>query len=180
MKKVDVRIIAATNRNLKEMVAKSLFREDFYYRLAVHIVDLPPLRERREDIPLLVAHFVEKYSPGPSPSRKLFTSEALDALQRYPWPGNVRELENEVRRLLAMTAEKATIELEDLPEFIRDARETPADQAGARSLREVVERFERDRIAEVLETCQGNKAAAARKLGMSVRNLFKKIEKYGL
>ncbi|MFO0982263.1 MAG: sigma 54-interacting transcriptional regulator [Planctomycetota bacterium] len=182
VRKVDVRIIGATNRNLKEMVKSHLFREDLYYRLAVHLVDLPPLRERREDVPLLVSHFMEKHAAlaAPGTARQRITAEAMEALQRYRWGGNVRELENEVRRLLTMTGDKPTVELDDLPDSIRSFRGTDAEAAFAGTLKELVDRFERDQVVRALAACSGNKAAAARLLGMSTRNLFKKIEKFGL
>jgi transcriptional regulator with GAF, ATPase, and Fis domain len=178
--KVDVRIIAATNRNLKELVKQSLFREDLFYRLAVHVVDLPPLRDRGEDIALLVSHFVDKFSGESAPGRKKLTAEALAALQSYRWGGNVRELENEVRRLLTMTEGKDTIGLEDLPPAIRHPSESALSIPQSASLREALGRFERDQVVRALEACGGNKTAAARMLGMSTRNLFKKLKTYGL
>src|SRR3954462_7076437 len=118
--KVDVRVIAATNKNLEEEIEKGHFREDLYFRLAVIPIYVPPLRERPEDVPLLVKHFMEQISRDSNVHAKRLSSAALDALQRYRWKGNIRELRNTVERLIIMSAGD-TIEISDLPETVRGA-----------------------------------------------------------
>ena len=118
--KVDVRVIAATNSDLTQMVADGQFREDLYYRLNVIPVELPPLRERKEDIPLLVQHFLDKFKPGTAVSQ-----EAMRGLMAYVWPGNVRQLENAIERAVALGGGRSQIDVHDLPREIQRAQEPP-------------------------------------------------------
>jgi two-component system, NtrC family, response regulator HydG len=173
---VDVRIIAATNRDLKHEIAAKNFREDLYYRLNVARFVLPALRERREDIPLLVHHFLEKY--GTRMGRKVRLGEGvMDFLQRYEYPGNVRELENLVEQGVALAMD-GVIRMEDiLPHEMRSATEY---SEGPRSLQAAVDRAERSAIEETLTQCDGNKEKAADILGLSSTTLWRKMKRLGI
>jgi transcriptional regulator with GAF, ATPase, and Fis domain len=174
-RKVDVRIIAATHRDLRAGVRDGTFREDLFYRLCVVEVKVPALRERREDIPLLVTHFLRKYDPS---GEARATREALECLARYPFPGNVRQLENEVRRALALG--NGVIDLGSLSEDIRSPR--PEGRARALSLhvRERVDDLERELIREALVRSGGNKTKAAELLGVSRFGLSKMEKRLAL
>lgn len=177
--KVDVRVIAATNADLARMVKAGSFREDLYYRLNVIQIELPPLRERREDIPLLVQHFVRKYS-GAGPA-VLVSQDAMRRLMAYEWPGNVRQLENAIERGVALLGGRSTIELADLPPEIQAAPITfvPAldfPDTGV-DLPRVVEQIERDLIARALSRTGGNKAAAAALLNIKRTTLVEKLKR---
>jgi DNA-binding NtrC family response regulator len=169
----DVRVIAATNKPLEDEIKAGRFREDLYYRLAVLTIDLPPLRERPQDIPELIEHFLTTRPVGPVRSR--IEPEAVAALSRYGWPGNVRELANVLERAQIL-AENHVITPDDLPESIVDAAPTVAAGGDPGHLREV----ERRHVLEVLQERHGNKVQAARALGISRRGLYRMIAKYGL
>jgi len=176
--KVDVRVIAATNRDLASEVKAGRFREDLYFRLNVFRIHMPPLRERREDIPLLAAHFLERHGRALARHVPRIASEAMDALTRLDFPGNVRELQHMIERalLLCEPGEDITeVELFDEPRAVA----VPAD-ATATSLQAEVTRFERERIALALERCDGNRTHAARDLGLTYRGLLKKMQRYGV
>jgi DNA-binding NtrC family response regulator len=170
----DVRVIAATNKNLEEEQKAGRFREDLYYRLNVVAIPLPTLKERPQDIPELVRHFLTTRQIGPAPFR--IEQDALDALCRHDWPGNIRELANVLERAQIL-AQEQVITLDDLPENIVDKTSPPA-HAGAdpRSLREV----ERRHILDVMRQEKGNKVHAARALGVSRRALYRLISKHHL
>jgi DNA-binding NtrC family response regulator len=171
--RVDVRILAATNKDLSREVKDGRFRDDLYYRLNVVGVTLPPLRERREDIPLLIDHFMRRLQESGKPG-KAVSPEATQLLRDYAWPGNVRELANAVERLLIL-APGAVIGPEDLPPNIRSAgREEPGHVGGSLSLSEM----ERLHIARVLSETKGKKMQAARLLGIDLKTLNKKIKDY--
>ena len=180
-KQVDVRIIAATNRELKNMVDQGLFREDLYYRINVVTLTLPALRDRLEDLPLLVQHFLSRHSPDRKVS---LSSDCLDRMMDYNWPGNVRELENEIERLLVLQGDIDTIGEEFLSARIRyeiypgGAAAGPREQAP--SLPEAVERLERTMILDHLKRSRWNKTKAAESLGISRRNLIRKVQAYDL
>lgn len=177
--KVDVRIIAATNRDLETMVKEGKFREDLYWRLNVVPIFVPPLRERREDIPPLIEHFLTKFSREYGKSIRL-SSRALEILKSYSWPGNVRELENTIERMIVL-AEKETIDEEDIPSYIRDASRTqPPCVVETNSLIKDVENLERERILDALRKTNFNKSRAARILGITLRQINYKISKYGI
>jgi DNA-binding NtrC family response regulator len=169
----DVRVVAATNRDLTEEIKGGRFREDLYYRLNVVSVYLPPLRERRGDIPVLVEHFLATRQIGPLRSR--VDAEAMKALLAYPWPGNVRELANVLERAQIL-AEEHVITREDLPENIVSTVPAAAEAGDPRHLGEV----ERRHVQAVLQAEKGNKVHAARVLGISRRSLYRLIEKYHL
>jgi transcriptional regulator with PAS, ATPase and Fis domain len=195
-KHVDVRIIAATNRDLAAMVKRGTFREDLYYRLHVVTVRVPPLRERRDDIPLLVEHFLTKLAQRTRQEKKLLTPRALERLVAHDWPGNVRELQNEMERLWVLSGEDRVIDVDLLsPTIGRRSAASPQPAADApprtaapdpippglpRTLPEAVETLERRMIAEELRRARGNKTKAAQALGISRRNLIRKVQAYGL
>jgi transcriptional regulator with PAS, ATPase and Fis domain len=179
MRKVDVRIIAATNRDLAGMVTAGRFREDLYYRIHVLSVMLPALRERRDDVPLLVEHFLARHRRQ---RQKQLTPECAARMLAYPWPGNVRELENEIERLVVLAGDSATIGVELLSLRIRQW--TPSsDDARAidtSSLPAAVEALERRMIGAAMRRHGGNKTRAAEELKVSRRNLIRLVQKYDL
>ncbi len=178
-RKVDVRVIAATNRNLSTMIEDGAFREDLYFRLAVVPVELPPLRERREDIPLLAEHFLRRVCERHGCDMKI-TREVFAALAAYPFPGNVRELENIVERMVVL-AKSNTLTLEDLPENVR---QTPAHAANVLlSLPPEglsIDSVEREIIRQSLEMNGGNQTRTARYLDITRSALIYRMQKYGL
>jgi transcriptional regulator with PAS, ATPase and Fis domain len=174
--KVDVRIIAATNQDLERAVREGRFREDLYYRLSVIPIVLPPLRERRTDIPLLVEHFLSKYKEGRTPQR--VGEEALKILMAYDWPGNVRQLESVMERALLL-GEGPAIEPHDLPAAVR-ANITTHGNAISLEIPDTgidIEAVERSLILKALEKAEGNVTRAARLLGLSRRTLQYRLEK---
>ena len=173
-RKVDVRVIAATNRKVNEALRDGVLRLDLYYRISyVHIV-LPPLRERKEDIPLLVEHFILKFNKIYRKKVKGITNKALEALQYYHWPGNVRELENVIGRAFAL-GKGDIITVDDLPMDIWDGKEA-VNPEGIIS----VEEAEKNLIKKALSETGGNKTRAARLLGIGRKTLYMKIKKYGI
>lgn len=170
--KVDVRVISATNKDIKKAVANGEFREDLYYRLNVVSVELPPLREREEDIPLLAQHFLRKFAVENRKEITGFSPEATDFLLKYEWPGNVRELENAIERAVIL-AKSSSIEVADLPqENLLLTHSAPPGE----SLRQV----EKNHILNILSETGGNHSEAARTLGISRATLYNKIRAYGL
>ncbi len=172
---VDVRVISATNRDLAEAVSRGRFREDLFFRLSTLTVKIPPLRERREDIPLLVRHFTRGFNLRFSLS-KAFGPQALDALQRHHWPGNIRELIHAVEQAMVL-AEGETIEVQDLPASVWPSTGAHPGLAAVTEplpLREI----ERLHVLGVLEKVGGNRAQAARILGISERNLYRLLSRY--
>jgi DNA-binding NtrC family response regulator len=182
--KVDVRIVAATNKNLDELVRKGQFREDLYYRINVISLYLPPLRERSEDIPLLAKHFLEKRVEEEKRSRIEFGKEALDLLTRYSWPGNVRELENFVEQAFIWSQHAAEITPEHLPTSIKsDSRSTSLRDdtlAGRMSLEKAVMEFEREIILDALKRTNYVQTHAANLLGISRRMLKYRMDTLGI
>jgi len=173
-RKVDVRVIAATNRKVNEALRDGVLRLDLYYRISyVHIV-LPPLRERKKDIPLLVEHFILKFNKIYRKKIKGITNKALEALQYYYWPGNVRELENVIGRAFAL-GKGDIITVDDLPMDIWDGKEA-VNPEGIIS----VEEAEKNLIKKALSETGGNKTRAARLLGIGRKTLYMKIKKYGI
>jgi transcriptional regulator with GAF, ATPase, and Fis domain len=177
-RKVDVRIVAASNRDLGRLVADGRFREDLYYRLNVVRVVLPPLRERREDIPLLVDHFLRKHAAQAQRPPKKIARPALAKLCGYRWPGNVRELENEVLRAAALGGE--TIVVEDLSPHVAAGEPVAPIDVDDLTVRARVERLERTLVREALSRSGGNQSRAARLLGLSRFGLQKKLRRYGI
>ena len=170
--KVDVRIISATNKDLKKAVASGEFREDLYYRLNVVSIELPPLRERREDIPLLADHFLNKFALENQKEVAGFSPEAMEFLLRYDWPGNVRELENAIERAIIL-AKGSLIEVADLP---HQGLSLTRSALLGKSLREM----EKNHILTVLSETEGNYSKAARILGITRMTLYNKVRDYEL
>jgi len=174
-RKVNVRVLAATNRNLAEEVARGAFRHDLYYRLRVIEMRVPALAERRCDIVPLARRFLAEAAARFGRPVDGITPAAADQLARYAWPGNVRELENAIERAVAL-ALGTRIDVEDLPEEIRDARPiVPASAGGSRRLADV----ERALILETLAGSGGNRARAAEALGIGEATLYRKLKQYG-
>ncbi|MCX6156849.1 MAG: sigma-54 dependent transcriptional regulator [Ignavibacteriota bacterium] len=179
---VDVRVIAATNKNIEELIKEGKFREDLYYRLNVVNINLPPLRERKEDITLLISTFINKYKSDSSKPNLDFSKEALDILMKYNYPGNIRELENIVHHSIVLSRNEI-ITTDDLPLGIRKPRSendlnSCFDESS--SLPEKVECLERKMVNDALHQTNGNQSAAAKLLGISERNLRYRLEKWGL
>ena len=173
--KIDVRIVAATNRDLQAAVANGSFRKDLFFRLNVVSIKLPPLRERSLDIPILVEHFLERATPpGALPRR--FSEAAMERLLGYDWPGNVRELENCIERTLAL-AGGARLEVEDLPSPLQQARPPRFAPGMAGPVRPLAE-LEREAIYEALAQVKGDKIQAARLLGIGKTTLYRKLKEY--
>jgi len=181
---VDVRILSATNRDLDAMVEEGAFRKDLYYRLSVIPLQVPPLRNRHDDIPLLAHHLIRKHADNMGCAPKELSAEAEQALMRYPWPGNVRELGNVIERALALSADD-TIGFQDLPPAIRNYAPESAHQEGTLpatgiDLEALVEKIEVDYIRQALETARYSQLKAASLLGMTPRSLRYRLQKYGL
>jgi len=176
---VDVRVIAATNRDLKAEVDAGRFREDLFYRLYVIPLRLPPLRERRDDIPLLCDHFLARLCREMARPPVTLEPEALNLLMVYEWPGNIRELENILERAIVL-CEGSRVTPSDLPFTRRDATPAVRLPAAFQPLREVVEEVERQMIARAMEAAGGVKTEAARLLDLKPSVLYYKLEKYGL
>ena len=181
---VDVRIIAATNKDLSQMVAQGGFREDLFYRLNVVNIHVPPLCERTDDIPALAQHFVNLYAEKNRKKIKGFTPQAMDRLLKHAWPGNVRELENMVERAVILSPGEYITE-KDLPLNISRTDEpapqaTAPDNAGTGDAGSSLDEIEKSAIVRSLEKAGGNKSEAARLLGITRRTLYNKLDKYGI
>jgi two-component system response regulator AtoC len=191
--RVDVRLIAATNRDLQAEIEAGRFRKDLYYRLAVVPIGLPALRERPSDIPMLARHFVDKYNRRLNKKIEAITDDAMALLQAYPWPGNIRELENLIERVL-LFADGPAITAKDLPEPVRPgpataaslpasspAMETPTGEAGLKDIiRMKAAELEKDLITKALEETSGNVTRAAKLLQISRKSLQTKMKEFGL
>lgn len=187
-KQVDVRIVAATNRDLDQMVKDGSFREDLFYRISVINIALPPLRERREDIPLLIEHFLQESSSRSKKPVKRLSPEALKLLVDFNWPGNIRQLQNEIERIVLLS-EGDVIDPQIVSNYISKFNQT-SDPALSNSstyeslsqsnqnLKEAMESLERSMILKTLDRCNGNKSEAARELGISRSSLIAKVQSY--
>jgi len=173
--KVNVRIIASTNRDLWKAVQEKTFREDLYFRLNVVNIHLPPLKERKEDIPLLVEHFIKKHNVKFNKKVMGITQEALGLLYQYHWPGNVRELENYIERAVLLAPGKL-ITSKELPYHLLGIPE----EAGEKNLDEIIEGIEKKLIIDALRKTQGVQTRAAQILGISERSLWHRVKKYGI
>jgi DNA-binding NtrC family response regulator len=177
--RLDARVIVATNSDLKQAVLDGRFREDLFYRLNVVPITVPPLRERREDIPLLVRHFIRRYNQQLTRRIAGLTPEALAVLTEYPWPGNVRELQNVLERLVGLV-EGSTIGLSDLPLDLLLPDQRPGQRPPGYSLNEATEEFERQIALRVLERVRWNVSEAARILGVQRSSLNMKLARWGV
>jgi len=179
---VDVRVLAATNRDLEEEIRRERFREDLFFRLAVIPIHVPALRERAEDVPLLAQHFLDHFARELGRGAKRLEPEALQMLQAYAWPGNVRELRNVMERMMIMV-DGAAIGAENLPPMVRRARERTAVAPGVGdygSLREARDAFESDFIRRKLQELDGNVSRTAEALGIERSHLYRKLRGYGI
>ena len=183
--RVDVRVITATNADLLQRVQDGQFREDLYYRLNVIPIHLPPLRDRREDIPLLVRDFVQRIGTAQTPPRRgvVVSQNAMRQLMAYRWPGNVRQLENAIERALALSPGRSQIDTTDLPSEVQPAVESPLDPAislpeTGLDLQEHLQRIERKLIGAALERTEGNKQQAAQLLNLKRTTLIEKTKRW--
>ena len=180
---VDVRIVAATNRDLEREVREGRFREDLYYRVHVVPITMPPLRDRREDVRLIAERLLARIREQAGRGPKRISRDAIAALERYPWPGNVRELENAIERAVAL-ADGECIDVRDLPAEVLDATRTEAlreaVRGGALGFEDAVARFEQQLVRESLARSGGNQTRAADQLGITRRLLKLKMDKYGI
>ena len=182
---VDVRIISATHRDLEAMIAAGTFREDLYYRLVVFPLELPPLRDRREDLPALLRHFLRRYRRELGTTERDFDRDALDVLVQYDWPGNVRELENVVQRAL-VTSRIGAIGVDSLPpKLVLRAmgiveRAVPPAANGEPEEIVPLETLERRAIEQALRQLEGNVSLAAHRLGIGRATLYCRLAQYGL
>ncbi len=176
---VDVRVIAATNKDLEEEIEKGRFREDLFFRLSVVPIRVPPLRERPEDVPPLVEHFVRQFCAENNVRPRGFTPAAVEALARHSWRGNVRELKNAVERLLIMVDDDQ-VRPEHLGDVLRRPAEEPAVAGGAGTLRDFKEGAERAFLVQKLRESGWNISATAAAIGTPRSNLYKKLEAYGI
>lgn len=172
--KADVRFVAASNKNLDELILREEFREDLFYRLNVFPIKLPPLRERKEDIPLLLNHFFKLYAKKSGKPQKMITENALKILIEYDWPGNIREMQNLVERLCTIKQDPV-VQLKDLTALTISKKSIINN-----SLKEAVNSFEKQYIAETLDLVKGNRKKASEKLGIHRNTLLAKIHEYGL
>ena len=183
-KKCNVRILAATNKNIKKMMADGEFREDLFYRINVINVDLPPLRERTDDVALLISHFLDKKCQEAGVSDKVISKKALEKMLDYSWPGNVRELENEVERIFVLSGDDRSIGPETLSQRILDFSAPSSQVSGSLTrsgnLKEATEELERIMIKEGLRRCNFNKSKLAKELGISRASLIMKVDRYQL
>jgi len=181
-KSVDVRVIAAANRNLEEEVKAGRFREDLFYRLNVIPIFVPPLRERKEDIPLLINHFVQKYQNKSSKVIKSISQELIDKFMSYDWPGNIRELENIINRMIIF-AEEEKLSLKDIPaDFLNLLKKDSNRSKLLDELTQIsdIKELEKEHILKTLEKTKGNKTEAAKLLGLKRTTLIERMKKYGL
>lgn len=181
--KIEIRVIAASNRDLEAAVAENSFREDLYYRLSVFPIQIPPLRERRDDIPILVDHFISKYSAEMNLGNKEMSVDALDVLKSYYWKGNVRELENVIERALILSEgdsiNQVDLRLSTVTSY-RSLDDIPLDGSLEQTAKEALKIAEGRRIKKALEDTHGNKSRAAELLKVSYKTLLTKIKDYGI
>ncbi len=175
--KANVRIVCATNRNLEEAIAENKFREDFYYRINVFPVFIPSLRERRNDIPLLVDHFIDKFNKRNGTAIKRITTAAINMLMVYKWPGNIRELENVTERACILSTD-GVVRSHHLPPTLQTAEASGTASKGGLTFS--VEQLERQLIREALVSCKGNMAKASQELKVTERMLYTRIQKYNI
>ncbi|MBN2651609.1 MAG: sigma 54-interacting transcriptional regulator [Spirochaetales bacterium] len=175
--KVDVRIIAATNRNLEDEMKKGIFREDLYYRLNVFPIHVPPLRERKSDLTNLTDFFIEKYAKLNRKNVKRISSAAIDLLMMYHWPGNVRELENIIERAVLLTNDEV-IHTYHFPPSLQSAESS--DTGMKKTLQDALDRYEEEILRDALKTTKGNRAKAARILGVTERIMGLRVDRFGI
>jgi DNA-binding NtrC family response regulator len=178
-RKVDVRVIAATNNNLQELIAKGAFRKDLYYRLNIISIEVPPLRERKVDIPLLINDFLNKHAKRISKKIEDLSNKTLSILLNYNWPGNIRELENVIERAVVLT-KGPVVGPEDLPEFLSNPKHAGTLDDSGYKLKDALKVPEKDLILKALDSVDWNRNEAAKVLGINRTTLYKKMLRYGL
>jgi DNA-binding NtrC family response regulator len=180
--KVDIQVISATNTNLEDAVIQGKFRQDLYFRINVVPISIPPLRERREDIPLLAKHFLNKFNTAFNKKIPGFTEKAMDALTKYHWPGNIRELENLIERIVVLLAGNEAIDLKDIPlEILMDSDQDIQDlEPEKRGLMKIREAIEKRIILNVLEATKWNQTEAAKILKVNRNTLIQKAKQFGI
>ena len=176
---VDIRVILATNEDLAKAVAEGRFRQDLYYRVNVINIELPPLRERISDIPLLAQHFLEQVCEDTGKRVRGFSDQAMAALRAYRWPGNVRELQNVLERAVLL-GKSDLVGLEDLPASLIAAGPVPIEPVGNRTLKQAMSSPERQIILDVLQAHNWSRNATAEALGINRTTLYKKMKRLGL
>jgi DNA-binding NtrC family response regulator len=177
---VDVRVIAATNQNLQELIEQNKFRKDLYYRLNIILIEIPPLRERKEDIPLLIEGFIKKHTKHISKKIEGIASDALAILMDYHWPGNIRELENIIERAIILS-KGSTITLQDLPDFLSNLNKKSQILINNNlKLKDALQSPEKELIVKALDSVNWNRNKAALVLGINRTTLFKKMQRFGL
>jgi two-component system, NtrC family, nitrogen regulation response regulator NtrX len=175
-----VRVIASTNKDLEEEIAKGNFREDLFYRLNVVPFVVPPLRERKEDIPLFARHFLKEFASAYGRRPREITDDAIDVLMRYAWPGNVRELRNVIERIVIMNPTTSRFERKHLPPLVhRDANRRVAGSEGS-TLHQARAAYERDYILKKLDENHGNVSRTAEVLGLERSHLYRKMKSLGM
>lgn len=177
---LDVRIIAATNRDLEKMVKNGEFREDLYYRLNVIKVTIPSLRERKEDISMLAKYLLRKVSDDMGRFVTEITPKAMELLEEYDWPGNIRELENTIERAINLVDKEARIKVSHLPYYIQSLNNNNADTFYNINLKKLVSELEITEIKKAISISKGNKLHAAKMLGISRTSLYEKMQKYNM
>ena len=178
--RVNVRVVAATNRNLKQRAEAGEFRPDLYYRLSVVTIEVPPLSARAGDVPALVAHFTRHFAAKLRQKPLSLSTEALQALEHYPWPGNVRELKNVLERAAILTPPDRPVEVDDLPLEVQLAALQTGQPNGPSDDPRTLRNVERQHVQRMLLECGGNKTEAARLLGIAITTLYRKIQDFGL
>ncbi|OGP88196.1 MAG: sigma-54-dependent Fis family transcriptional regulator [Deltaproteobacteria bacterium RBG_16_48_10] len=180
--RVDIRVIAATNTNLEDAVSKGKFRQDLYFRLNVLPISIPPLRERKEDIPLLVNHFLNKFNIAFNKRIPGFSKKAIEALTRYHWPGNIRELENLIERIVVLSTGEEFIDLKHIPlEILMNSDQEPQDREYEKvGLIKIREEFEKRILLNVLEAAHWNQSEAAKLLKINRNTLIQKARQFGI
>jgi transcriptional regulator with PAS, ATPase and Fis domain len=182
--KVDVRIIVATNKNVEQSIMDNTFRSDLYYRLNVFSINIPPLKDRKEDLLLLSDYFIGKFAHSLSMKRKVLDDQVIEIFKRHDWPGNIRELENAIERAMNLS-ETDIITVEDIPEYMKNVLHSMHRRDSENSLEEPsgpgkIEKAEKDIIIDALINCEGNLTEAAAEIGISRRALYRRLEKYNI
>jgi len=180
-RKVDIRLICATSQDLEQKIQQGTFRTDLYYRLNVITIKLPPLRDRKEDLPLLIRYFLSKQEKETGTRIRGFSRNAIAVMEAYPWPGNIRELENAIEQAVTFAEDNQTLDVEDLPAAIRRASTTLLPTSAENlPLPMTLEQVERGMIVRALEKTSGNKSLTAKLLGVNRTYLYSRLEKYDL
>ncbi|HQP26563.1 MAG TPA: sigma 54-interacting transcriptional regulator, partial [Candidatus Syntrophosphaera sp.] len=181
--KVNVRVVCATNASLEEKVRAGDFRLDLYYRLNVIRIEVPPLKRRTGDIPLLAVHFLDKYNTRIGKSVQGLSDDAMKVLEQYEWPGNVRQLENEIERAVTLVEDGAFIRAQDFSDEVRryiENQKTISLLSSRKSLKDAMEELEREMILQAMESTDWNQTQAAKELGISRQGLIQKLKRYNL